>query len=88
MANTKSAQKAIRSQERKRKYNLKRLIEFRAVRKQIKKAVESQMFDEAKKLLPLAYKKIDKAAKKNTISKNAAARYKSKLAKLVDSQSK
>ncbi|BCX13571.1 MAG: 30S ribosomal protein S20 [Candidatus Dojkabacteria bacterium] len=88
MANTKSAKKAIRSQERKRQYNLKRLTEFRLARKQVKKAVESGNAEEAKKLLSFAYKKIDKAAKSGPISKNAASRYKSKLAKLVESITK
>ena len=35
----------------------------------------------AAELVNLAYKKIDKAAKTNLIHKNAAARYKSNLAK-------
>jgi small subunit ribosomal protein S20 len=83
MANTRSAKKAIRSQARKRLYNLKRLTEFRQVRKLIKKAIENKNLEEANKLLPLAYKKIDKAAKTRAISKNAANRYKSRLAKAL-----
>lgn len=39
--------------------------------------------EEAQKLLPEAYKAVDKAAKRNLIHKNAAARKKSQLAKAV-----
>lgn len=85
MANTASAKKAIRSQAKKTVYNLRRKRAFRDVQLEVKKAVDSNDKKKAEELLPLAYKQIDKAAKTNAISKNAAARYKSRLAVLVSS---
>ena len=41
--------------------------------------------DDAKKLLSAVYKSLDKAVKSNVIKKNAAARKKSRLTKLVNS---
>lgn len=43
-----------------------------------------QRQEEALKLLPQAYKAIDKAAKTNVIKKNTAARKKSRLTKLIN----
>ncbi len=51
--------------------------------KKILKLAASGNKEEAQKLLPEAYKAVDKAAKKNLIHKNAAARKKSQLAKAV-----
>ena len=45
------------------------------------KVAKSEGAANAAELVNLAYKKIDKAAKTNLIHKNAAARYKSNLAK-------
>ncbi len=45
------------------------------------KLIEGDKIEEAKKMLPKAYKLLDKAAKVNLIKKNKAAREKSKLAK-------
>lgn len=84
MANLKASKKAIRSQARKRTYNLRRLKAYREAQKEVKEAVAANDKKKAQELLPKAYKKIDKAAKGNAISKNAAGRYKSRLAKLVE----
>lgn len=51
--------------------------------KKIKKLVAEKKIDEAKKLIPLAYKAYDKAAKEHTIKKGAADRKKSRLVKLL-----
>lgn len=85
MANTKSAKKAVRSQARKAIFNLRRKRSFREAQLEVKKAVASNDSKSANELLPNAYKQIDKASKTKAISKNAAARYKSRLAKLVSS---
>lgn len=83
MANTKSAKKAVRSQARKALYNLRRKRNFKEAQLEVKKAVSENDSKTAAELLSKAYKQIDKAAKGKTISKNAAARYKSRLAALV-----
>ncbi len=83
MANTKSAIKAIRVSGRKSVINLRSRRGFKEARKEVVKAVEAKDKKGAAKLLPVAYKEIDKAAKRNIIHKNTAARYKSNLSKSV-----
>jgi small subunit ribosomal protein S20 len=85
MANTSSAKKAIRVSERRYKFNQKVRRQFKDARRDVKKAVEKKDQKKALELLPKAYKEIDKAAKMNVIHKNAAGRYKSRLATKVNS---
>jgi small subunit ribosomal protein S20 len=82
---TKSAKKALRNSKTKRVFNIRRQNEMNDVVKQIKKLVKDKNEIEAKKLLSSAYKAIDKAAKGNTIKKNAASRKKSRLSKMIKS---
>ena len=84
MAITSSAKKALRSSQRKRVFNLRRKAAIERVVKNIKKLVAEKKTDEAKKLIPLAYKAYDKAAKEHTIKKGAADRKKSRLARLIE----
>ena len=83
MAITSSAKKAYRSSFKKRVFNLRRKTAIDRVVKNIKKLVAEKKIDEAKKLLPLAYKAYDKAAKEHTIKEGAADRKKSRLVKLI-----
>ncbi|NCO15217.1 30S ribosomal protein S20 [Candidatus Wolfebacteria bacterium CG18_big_fil_WC_8_21_14_2_50_39_7] len=78
----KSAKKALRQNIRRRKINLQRKSELKAVIKQYKKLVAGEN-DKAKEFLSQVYKKLDKAAKINLIKKNKAARLKSRLSKLL-----
>lgn len=80
MAITKGAKKAIRSQERKRVFNVRTK---RAMAGAVKIAVSTagQSRVDQHTALSAAYKAIDKAAKRGTIKKNTAARKKSRLAK-------
>ncbi|MBI1957025.1 MAG: 30S ribosomal protein S20 [Candidatus Niyogibacteria bacterium] len=80
---TSSAKKALRQSERHHLKNLKRKEAIVSVVRKIKKAVAAGKKDEAKALLPQAYKALDKAAQRNVIHKNAAARKKSRLTQLV-----
>ncbi|MFA6397623.1 MAG: 30S ribosomal protein S20 [Candidatus Paceibacterota bacterium] len=80
---TKSAKKALRSSETKKSHNDKRKKRVKEATKNITKTVLAKNKDEAKKLLSIAYKAIDKAAKKGTIKKNTASRKKSRLARMV-----
>lgn len=84
MAITSSAKKAHRASLRKRVFNLRRKEAIGKVMRQIKKLVAGKQADEARKLLPLAYKAFDKAAKEHTIKKGAADRKKSRLMKLLN----
>ena len=81
---TKSAKKALRQSIRKRKYNLKRKESIKIAVKKIKKSLSLKNKEEAAKLLPLAYKAYDKAAKTGALNKNAASRKKSRLIKMIN----
>ncbi len=78
----KSAKKALRQSKRRGLANLKRKDAAKGAIKKIKKLIAAKKTEEAKKLIPLAYKAIDKAAKTGVIKKNAANRKKSRLAKM------
>jgi len=79
MAITKSAKKAISSSARKRVFNERRKRSEKEARKGLTELLVSGKIDEARSLLPKAYKAIDKAAKRGIIKKNTAARKKSRL---------
>lgn len=76
MANIKSAIKRIRTAKRNRLKNLRYLAS-------IKKAVKAALKSKEAKDVRTAIKCIDKAAAKRVIHRNAAARKKSKLMKLI-----
>ena len=80
---TSSAKKALRQSRRRRIQNLRRKEAIVSIVRKIKKSVAAGKKDEARSLLPQAYKAFDKAAKRNVIHKNTAARKKSRLTKLV-----
>ena len=84
MAITSSAKKAYRSSLKKRVFNMRRKANVDSVVKKIKKLVSEKKIEEAKKLIPAAYKAFDKAAKEHTIKKGAADRKKSRLVKLIE----
>jgi small subunit ribosomal protein S20 len=80
---TKGAQKAHRASERKRIYNVRRKSAMKDVTKELHKALLGGDTKTATKLLPQAYKAIDKAAKRGVIKDNTAARKKSRLAAAI-----
>ncbi len=80
---TQSAKKALRASKRKHVFNLRNKKVVENVVREIKSLVKSKKVEEARKLLPKAYKALDKAAKKNTLNKNTASRKKSKLSKFI-----
>ncbi|MDP3741110.1 MAG: 30S ribosomal protein S20 [bacterium] len=83
MPNTKSAIKAHRSSVRKRAYNLLTISKYKDAVKAVRKALLEKKKEESIKLLPAAFKQLDKAAKKRVIHRNKAARLKSRLAKAL-----
>ena len=80
---TSSAKKAHRASLRKSVFNLRRKRAMKEAIKNIEKLLEDDKKKEAAKVLPLAYKAIDKAAKRGVIKQKTAARNKSRLAKLT-----
>ncbi len=79
-----SAKKELRKALKRRVLNVARQKAVKDATKKIKKLLVSGAKDEAKKLISAAYQAIDKAAKRGVIKKNAAARKKSRLMKLLN----
>jgi len=89
MAITKSAKKRIKSSERKRVFNLRRLRTMKNEIKNFLALVTKKDVEGAEKAIPSLYKAIDKAVKRGVIKKNNGARKKSRLVKkVVDLKSK
>lgn len=80
---TKSAKKALRQSKKRRIRNLRQLRAMRDIIKDIRKLVLENKKEEALKLLPKAYKLIDKTVKIGLIKKNNADRKKSSLTRLI-----
>ena len=76
---TKSAEKALRQNIRRREMNLNRKKKLKSTIKDYQKSVSSNTIDDAKTKLPAVYQALDKAAKKGLIKKNKANRLKSRL---------
>ena len=81
MAKIKSAKKRIRVIDKKTARNRRIKNHLKAVLKNFDKAIEEGDFETAQEKLKLAEKKLKQAAAKHTISKNAASRKVSRLAK-------
>ena len=80
------AKKAMRRDSNRAVFNVRVKREMKARIKEIRTLVAASSAKEAVEKLPLTYKAIDKAAKRNIIKKNTAARYKSRLARLIAKQ--
>ena len=78
MANHRSAEKRIRSNEVKKETNR---YQARTVRNAVKKLRSTTEVEEITNTLPVVISKLDKLAKKSVIHKNKAANLKSKLMK-------
>ncbi len=74
-----NAKRALRGSERKRQMNDLTRTKFEVAVRVAKK-------EKSKKTVSAAFSQVDKAAKKNVIHKNRAARIKSRLAKLIASK--
>jgi len=83
MPRTESVKKAMRQSAKKRLVNIKRKTDLKAVIKNYKNLIAEGKKDEAIKLLPQVYKKLDKTAKVNVIKDNKASRLKSRLSKMA-----
>jgi len=83
VAITKSAKKAFRQSEKRRKHNILNKNKIKDLEKRIKKLLIKKKNAEAEKLLPQIYKALDKAAKRNVIKKNKASRRKSRISRSI-----
>ena len=79
MPQSKSAKKALRQSEKRRRLNLRYKRKMKELIKELRTLIKEGKKAAAEKLLPQVYKAIDKAAKKNIIKKGNAARKKSRL---------
>ncbi len=81
MPNTKSAEKRLRQATKRREHN--RRIKS-AIRTRTRKLLESENAEEASALLDDLYSRLDRAAAKNVMHRNTAARKKARLARHVE----
>ena len=81
MANTRSAQKRVRSNERKRVFNKISRTRTRSAVRVAREALEDTNPEAARAAVLAAASSLDKAAEKGIIHKNNAARRKSRLMK-------
>jgi small subunit ribosomal protein S20 len=79
MANTISAQKRIRTAERRTAVNRTRKTRMRHQIRKMRRLLEGNNATGAAEIAPATYSMIDRAAKWGIIKKNTAARYKSRL---------
>jgi small subunit ribosomal protein S20 len=80
MPNTKSAERRVRSNERKHQHNRAIKSNVRNVEKDYRALVTAGKKDEAKKALPGVHSALDKAVKSGVLTRPAVNRKKSRLA--------
>lgn len=83
MPNSVSAKKELRKNLKRRAHNRAQRSMLRTAVKKVRTAVEAQDQEAAHAALRAASKKLDQAAAKNLIHKNAAARTKSRLSNSI-----
>lgn len=84
MANIKSAEKRIKVIKNKTGFNKSKKTAIKTYINKFESALENKNIEEAKDMLKVVQKKLSKAASKNTIHKNNAARKVSRLAKKLN----
>jgi small subunit ribosomal protein S20 len=85
MPNTASAKKRLRQNDKRRTLNRAGKSNMRTQIRRVREAVEAGNSELAQSEYIVAQKKIDRAASKNLIHRNAAARTKSRLVAMVKS---
>lgn len=83
MPQRKSAIEELRKSRKRRLHNLDIKTDLKKTIKRFLKAVRDNNPDDAKSVITLVYKKIDKAAKRNILHKNTASRRKSRYMRLL-----
>ncbi|NGP43499.1 30S ribosomal protein S20 [Bacillaceae bacterium SIJ1] len=87
MPNIKSAIKRVKTTSERYERNMALKSAMRTAMKKFEASVAEKNTDQAKTLFAEAVKHLDKAAQRNIIHKNTAGRYKSRLAKQLNSLS-
>ncbi|MFM8328162.1 MAG: 30S ribosomal protein S20 [Pirellulaceae bacterium] len=83
MPNSQSAKKRLRQSLEDRARNRACKSVLRGMLRNVREAVKGGKIEEAQKLIPAVYKKLDQAAAKKMIHTNKASRLKSRLSQLV-----
>lgn len=83
MPNNKQAEKRVRQNEKRRQENK---VARSAMRSAIRKVTDAENGEAATAAIPMAMSRIDRAAKKNIIHSNTAARYKNRVARVAASK--
>ena len=83
---TSSAKKAHKASKRKHVFNVRRNRAMKAAVKEVRTLASEGKTKEAEEKLSVAYKAIDKAAKRGVIKDNNADRKKSRLTKFIESK--
>ncbi len=84
MPRTKSVQKRIRQNEKRRVRNRANVSRYKTATKKLEAAIKQKDTAKARELLPGVAATIDKAASKNALTKNSASRKKSSLSRRVN----
>ncbi|MCD4779918.1 MAG: 30S ribosomal protein S20 [Candidatus Omnitrophica bacterium] len=83
MPQRRAAIKDVRKIHTNRMHNLDIKTDLKKTIKKFLASVKENNVDEAKKNLKIVYKKIDKAAKRNILHNNTAARRKSRYSRII-----
>ena len=83
LRSTQHSQKALKSAQKKTLRNLRKERAIKNLGKKIVKLTSKGEKEEAKKTLAQFYKSVDKVVKNHLISKNTAARMKSKISRII-----
>ena len=86
MANHKSALKRVRQSAKRRQRNRSNTSRMRSQVKRFRQAVDTGEFDAARDLLPATLARLDRCVQQGILKENAAARRKSRLAKLLNNK--
>lgn len=87
MPNTASANKRLRQNQKRRLHNRAVKTNMRGQLRRVREAVQAGDLEKAQAELRVAAKKLDRAASRNIIHKNKAARTKSRLHHLIKTAS-
>lgn len=85
MANTSSAKRTNKADQRKHVFNVRRTRAMKSSVKDISSAISDGNKSEAEKMFSTVQKALDKAVKRGVIKKNTASRKKSRLAAAIKS---
>ena len=86
MPQRRNAIKALRINHKHQMHNLDIKTDLKKTIKKFLKLVSQKNVEEAKSQLSIVFKKIDKAAKRNILHRNTAARRKARFSKLLSSK--